>query len=42
VPIGTVDSTETPGPAISTSLLYCEKLAQALFSSTAATDITLE
>ena len=40
-PIGTVDSTLTPGAAISTSALYCEKLAHCLFSSIAATDTTL-
>ena len=39
--MGTVDSTFTPGPAISTSLLYWEKLAHALLSSIAATDTTL-
>ena len=39
VPIGTVDSTLTPGAAISTSALTCEKPACALLTSTAATDI---
>ncbi|MNR63717.1 hypothetical protein D3C85_1861200 [compost metagenome] len=40
-PIGTVDNTATPGPEISTLLLYCEKVAHLLNSSTAATIITL-
>jgi hypothetical protein len=31
--MGTVDSTLTPGAAISTSLLNCEKLAHCLLSS---------
>ena len=40
-PIGTVDSTFTPGPESSTSLLYCEKVAHCLLASTAATETTL-
>ena len=35
-PVGTVESTLTPGAAISTSLLNWEKVAHALFSSMAA------
>ena len=41
LPVGTVDSVATPGPAISTSALNCEKSALALLMSMAATDITL-
>lgn len=40
LPEGTVDSTATPGAAISTSELNCENVAHALLESTAATDIT--
>src|SRR4051812_20528401 len=40
-PIGTVESTCTPGPESSTSALYCENVAQFLLASTAATDRTL-
>ena len=41
LPWGTVDSVATPGPAISTSALACEKSARTLLMSMAATDITL-
>src|SRR6478609_8964661 len=41
LPIGTVDSTPTPGPASSTSALNCEKDATALFTATAATETTV-
>ena len=37
---GTVESTPTPGAAISTSLLTCEKSACWEFLSTAATETT--
>ncbi len=37
---GTVESTDTPGAAISTSLLYWEKEAFASLASTAATETT--
>src|SRR5262249_51367241 len=41
VPIGTVESTFTPGAASSTSALYCEKLAHCLLASTPAMETTL-
>jgi hypothetical protein len=38
--MGTLESTLTPGPASSTSGLNCEKVAQFLFASIAATETT--